>query len=211
MMMTRLPGASPARMWTERLFVKDLVPLDWKPSVASTLTSEGLCPGSLTSGSLGWRQMAFLPTVEAFRNVVSSEPPVRTLWFWGYYTTAVCPETKSAVPAVKVVYFYPSKCVFSVFHFPSPQISTSALRGSTTAERTPCVLTPPAPLCASATQATSGSMTIPAQVSPFGWPSDCVKIAVIRFWIGRRCSWVQNTRTGLADKPSLQSSLSGIR
>lgn len=51
------------------------------------------------------------------------------------------------------------------FSFPSLQILMSALRGSTTAERTPCASTPLVPLCASATRATSGSMTIPAQVS----------------------------------------------
>lgn len=58
----------------------------------------------------------------------------------------------------------------------SPQILMSALKGSTTAGRTPCALTPPVPLCASAIRATSGSMTIPAQVSSSaglltGWES----------------------------------------
>lgn len=41
----------------------------------------------------------------------------------------------------------------------------SVLRESTTAERTPCVSTLQDPSCASATLDTSGSMTIPAQVS----------------------------------------------
>lgn len=45
------------------------------------------------------------------------------------------------------------------------QISTSVPRGSTTAGRTPCASTRPAPSCASAIRASSGSMTIPAQVS----------------------------------------------
>lgn len=53
----------------------------------------------------------------------------------------------------------------SSLSLPSLQILMSALRGSTTAGRTPCALTPPAPSCASAIRATSGSMTIPAQVS----------------------------------------------
>lgn len=51
------------------------------------------------------------------------------------------------------------------FSLPSLQILMSALKGSTTAGRTPCALTPLAPSCASAVRATSGSMTIPAQVS----------------------------------------------
>ncbi|TKS73681.1 hypothetical protein D9C73_007761 [Collichthys lucidus] len=45
------------------------------------------------------------------------------------------------------------------------EILMSALRGSTTAGRTPCALTPLAPSCASAIRATSGSMTIPAQTN----------------------------------------------
>ncbi len=51
------------------------------------------------------------------------------------------------------------------FSLPSLQILMSVLKESTTAGRTPCALTPLAPSCASAIRATSGSMTIPAQVS----------------------------------------------
>lgn len=60
----------------------------------------------------------------------------------------------------------------------------SVLRGSTTAERTPCASTPPAPSCASATRATSGSTTIPAQVNPNSDLSDGLEKAVTRFRIG---------------------------
>lgn len=65
--------------------------------------------------------------------------------------------------------------VCSLFLLPSLQILMSVLKGNTTAERTPCVLTPLVPSCASATRATSGSMTIPAQVSPIFWPSDSLR------------------------------------
>lgn len=96
-----------------------------------------------------------------------------------------------------------------VFYFLSPQISTSVQRGSTTAERTPCASTPPAPSCASATRATSGSTTIPAQVNSDGrrrrLGSGSVVVAleyektdsplnIRRTWwptlIGRYCLWV---------------------
>lgn len=88
-------------------FLKDLVPLNWKPSVASALSSEGLWPLSLLDEDKWFSNWPWKPS-----GTLCRVTQLYSLWFWDCYSTAVCPETKPAVQAVNV-YFDPSKCVFS--------------------------------------------------------------------------------------------------
>lgn len=82
----------------------------------------------------------------------------------------------SEQPTSHLALFSPLLC-FSLS--PSLQILMSALKESTTAGRTPCALTPPVPLCVSAIRATSGSMTIPAQVSSY---ASLLTVKYTKFW-----------------------------
>lgn len=84
------------------------------------------------------------------------------------------------------------------FSLPSFQILMSAPKGSTTAGRTPCALTPRAPSCASAIRATSGSMTIPAQVSCSAGPF---------FFLQAGIKWSGRCRYSIFESFSFQSNL----
>lgn len=113
------------------------------------------CEPSGASGIVTQQQFAPLLCVSSSQMCVLSGVEKRLL-------ELTLPNLKNTQFAIHYLPIQPSV----VFYFLSPQISTSVPRGSTTAGRTPCASTPPAPSCASATPATSGSTTIPAQVNP---------------------------------------------
>lgn len=125
-----------------------------------------------------------------------------------FHSSHFISHASSRQNTVTVIHISPSFVLpLHSFSFPSLQILMSALRGSTTAERTPCASTPLVPLCASATRATSGSMTIPAQVSSSaglltGWNQ--VEKALSLFWLHALRLLVQPFYVGIWNRQILQ-------